>query len=321
MRKVLTSLMIMGLIGAVIGAGFFADYPDSETSEGNKITAGTMDLKVNDADDPCVGASICLDCVTPCNTTDYYVKVSNIGCVDGLLYMEYQNILGIEDVMDDVVIHANTEQCSPCQDTTKVVVEETDENACDQADVSNCEDNCAVVTCETIYTNPCSQEGCIATNEPEHVAECGGQIGGLTVAGIGADYGANGEMAKWLEVGTKVFDKDGDGFLDNPDNGIGTATADNGQIEADEAAQSGWIDIEELIGLMDSLGADSESESSMSYLGFLGANVDSYIYVKVHLLQIEDECWQGDPLFKYWPTNAMQGDSLCWDVMYALFSS
>ncbi|MDY6833543.1 MAG: hypothetical protein SVY53_01930, partial [Chloroflexota bacterium] len=316
--KILASLMIIGLIGAVIGAGFFADYPDSETSEGNKITAGTMDLKVNDADDPCVGASICLDCVTPCNTTDYYVKVSNVGCVEGLLYMEYQNILGVEDAMDVVV----DEPCVPCETASEESpCDQGDSGDCDQTDVDACEDNCAAATCETICTNPSAQDTCVTTNEPEHVAECGGQIGGLTVAGLGADFGANGEMAQWLDVVTMVFDEDGDGVLDNPDNGVGTATEGNGQIEDDEFAQSGWIEIEELNGMMDSLGTGSESESSMSYLGVLGENADSYIYVSVHLLQIEDEDWQGDPMFKYWPTNAMQGDTLCWDVMYALFSS
>jgi len=43
-RKVLLSIIIIGVVGALIGAGVFANFIDVETSEDNTFTAGTLNL-------------------------------------------------------------------------------------------------------------------------------------------------------------------------------------------------------------------------------------------------------------------------------------
>lgn len=44
MRKILISAMVIGLVCALIGAGVYAVFSDTETSTGNTFTAGTLNL-------------------------------------------------------------------------------------------------------------------------------------------------------------------------------------------------------------------------------------------------------------------------------------
>jgi predicted ribosomally synthesized peptide with SipW-like signal peptide len=50
-KKILVSMMVIGLVAALAGAGLYAYFSDTETSKGNKFTAGTMDLKLSDIDE------------------------------------------------------------------------------------------------------------------------------------------------------------------------------------------------------------------------------------------------------------------------------
>ena len=47
MRKILTSIFIVGLVAIMVGAGIYAYFTDTETSTENTFTAGTLDLKVS----------------------------------------------------------------------------------------------------------------------------------------------------------------------------------------------------------------------------------------------------------------------------------
>ena len=50
MKKILLSLSIITAVAAIVIGGTFAYFSDVETSNGNVFTAGTLDLKTNDAD-------------------------------------------------------------------------------------------------------------------------------------------------------------------------------------------------------------------------------------------------------------------------------
>jgi predicted ribosomally synthesized peptide with SipW-like signal peptide len=52
MKKILLSLMIIAVVGALIGVGIFATFNDTETATNNTFTAGTLNLEVGSAD-PC----------------------------------------------------------------------------------------------------------------------------------------------------------------------------------------------------------------------------------------------------------------------------
>jgi predicted ribosomally synthesized peptide with SipW-like signal peptide len=47
MKALLMSLMVIALVGGLVGGGLFAHFSDTETSEGNTFTAGTLDLTVD----------------------------------------------------------------------------------------------------------------------------------------------------------------------------------------------------------------------------------------------------------------------------------
>ena len=44
--KVLASLLVIGIVGAMLGAGTFAAFSDEETSSANVFTAGTLDISL-----------------------------------------------------------------------------------------------------------------------------------------------------------------------------------------------------------------------------------------------------------------------------------
>lgn len=50
-RKALISVLCIGLVAMTAGAGTLAYFSDTETSTGNTFTAGTLDLKVSDANE------------------------------------------------------------------------------------------------------------------------------------------------------------------------------------------------------------------------------------------------------------------------------
>jgi predicted ribosomally synthesized peptide with SipW-like signal peptide len=48
-KKILVSMMVIGLVAALAGAGLHALFSDTEKSEGNTFTAGTLDLELSAA--------------------------------------------------------------------------------------------------------------------------------------------------------------------------------------------------------------------------------------------------------------------------------
>ncbi|MCC4771431.1 hypothetical protein FXV91_15050 [Methanosarcina sp. DH2] len=87
-KKILLSVLIIGLVAAVTGAGTWAQFSDTEKSTGNTLTAGTMNLKLSkDGTNYSNGVSgFTLDGLYPNdkgNIGPIYVK--NEGSVDGNL--------------------------------------------------------------------------------------------------------------------------------------------------------------------------------------------------------------------------------------------
>ncbi len=54
MKRIILSLFSILVVGSVVTAATKAYFSDTETSTGNTFAAGTLDLKVNDQDDPVV---------------------------------------------------------------------------------------------------------------------------------------------------------------------------------------------------------------------------------------------------------------------------
>jgi len=100
MKRLLISLMVIGLVGGMMGAAV-ADFSDIETSRGNFFQTGSLDLKVSDYmgveyEDPNVPAVIQIDNAWPCCTKDYYVDLHNAGEGDQFVPYAYLHIKNLE---------------------------------------------------------------------------------------------------------------------------------------------------------------------------------------------------------------------------------
>ncbi len=90
MRKLYMSLLLIGLAAALIGAGSFAYFSDTETSTGNTFTAGSLDLEVYDGTNWVNGSNVDLGWSAVANNmkpgdTEYIeIPVRNIGTVSGV---------------------------------------------------------------------------------------------------------------------------------------------------------------------------------------------------------------------------------------------
>ena len=93
MNKVLASLLMIGMVAAMAGAGTFAYYVDTETSVGNTFTAGTLDLEVN-GENP-LSSSFTIENIQPSyrETVCKGMNLTNSGTCDGYLSMWMENLV------------------------------------------------------------------------------------------------------------------------------------------------------------------------------------------------------------------------------------
>lgn len=77
-RRVLGGLVTVGAASAAAGAGTFAYFSDSETSENNTVTAGDLTLSVNDGD----GFSYSPENIAPGENFTVTVDIENTGSID-----------------------------------------------------------------------------------------------------------------------------------------------------------------------------------------------------------------------------------------------
>jgi predicted ribosomally synthesized peptide with SipW-like signal peptide len=92
-KKILVSVMVIGLVAALAGAGLYAYFSDTETSGENTFQAGTLDLKVGGQDDPNV-AHVTIDNIKPgWSMATYSWRVKNTGNLPGLLWFEVTPII------------------------------------------------------------------------------------------------------------------------------------------------------------------------------------------------------------------------------------
>jgi spore coat-associated protein N len=87
MKKLLFTLMAVVLCLGLVG-GAFAYFSDTETSTGNTFTAGTLDLTVDDQDDPNVTPALLgltIGPLAPGDSNYVIVNVTNNGDIDGQL--------------------------------------------------------------------------------------------------------------------------------------------------------------------------------------------------------------------------------------------
>ena len=101
MRRILLSLMIIALVGALIGGGIYAYFSDTEASTGNTFTAGTLDLQVGSAD-PCT-ETISIGNLKPTESGNAGTWLTqNTGSINGTLDIELSAITNNENTRSEV---------------------------------------------------------------------------------------------------------------------------------------------------------------------------------------------------------------------------
>jgi len=82
--RILMSILMIGVVAMAAGAGTFAQFSDTETSNGNTFTAGTLDLLVNDGNWD-GSAVISWENKKPGDSGSYTFKLENNGNLAGTL--------------------------------------------------------------------------------------------------------------------------------------------------------------------------------------------------------------------------------------------
>ena len=96
-KSVLGSVLVIGIVAAMMTAGTQSWYSDTETSVGNTFTAGTLDLTVNGGDDP-ITCLFSADNMAPGHTYNAgTITLRNNGSIPGRLTVKVSNPVSHEN--------------------------------------------------------------------------------------------------------------------------------------------------------------------------------------------------------------------------------
>jgi predicted ribosomally synthesized peptide with SipW-like signal peptide len=90
-KKILASMVVIGILALAMGYGTYSYFSDTETSSGNTFSAGTLDLKVGGTDNP--SAFFTVSNVMPGNSSSQSIVLSNSGTLDGKAYIHFKNVV------------------------------------------------------------------------------------------------------------------------------------------------------------------------------------------------------------------------------------
>ena len=91
MKKILMSLLTIGLVASVAFGATQALFSDTETSQDNTFSTGTLDLTVDGQDDPNV-VHVTLANMKPGDTAQYQWVLANAGSLTGKPWIEITNV-------------------------------------------------------------------------------------------------------------------------------------------------------------------------------------------------------------------------------------
>jgi predicted ribosomally synthesized peptide with SipW-like signal peptide len=109
-KTILVSLVTIGLLASVIGVGTYAFFSDTETSTGNTMTAGSLDLYLNNQN-PWAGAIVTLADMKPSKTMPTFSVNVRVEDNPGVVYKM------IKDVVCEGNLHPEPELASDPTDT------------------------------------------------------------------------------------------------------------------------------------------------------------------------------------------------------------
>ena len=99
MKKILLSLIIIGAVGAVVAGVTTAYFSDTETAVGNTITAGTIDIKVNDANP--WSSPFTIGDLKPGETDYMNLGIENVGMNPVEIYKSIKDMVGTTGIVSE----------------------------------------------------------------------------------------------------------------------------------------------------------------------------------------------------------------------------
>ena len=120
MKKILLSVFAISAVLALVVSATVAQFEDTETSTGNTFTAGTLDLKVNDQDDPAVIHVVRENMVPHPNWTyqgyNQQFNLKNAGSVSGTVSWTIKNVKNYENSCNEPETSLGDVTCSAVTD-------------------------------------------------------------------------------------------------------------------------------------------------------------------------------------------------------------
>jgi hypothetical protein len=312
MKNMFLSVVVVATLVAAGVGGTFAGFVDTEVSEGNFVQAGISDLLVNGKNDP-IGPKLRFVHAAPCKSVDFWVDVYNWGeCQGGDVYLHFKDVDSVEagtklHLGEKYVYDATTPGTPGIPDGYRIAA----------------------------VGEPAGPG--VWSSEPEKISEVGdGYIAQYYISDVdpnllGEDYASG--ISDHLGILVEVCDDGLDGILDDADDD------GNGEIDPVEYAAHDWVLIDSLAGKL------ADIECNKNLLGFLPTQQYAWIHIDAHLQQIYAEEWYNasgqlwpaagavgvdydgdgdidDDDFQKagWPTNALQGDSATWSMLFELIT-
>lgn len=102
-RRIFLSLMVIAIAAALVAGATIAYFSDVESANGT-LTAGTLDLRVNDKDGNV--ALFNLDDIYPGYSTSGYITLSNVGSLSGILKITSVSVENKENGLTEPEIEA-----------------------------------------------------------------------------------------------------------------------------------------------------------------------------------------------------------------------
>lgn len=99
MKKIALSLVTLIAVGTVVVQATRAVFSDTETSTGNTFSAGSIDLTVDDVNDPITAKFLATNMKPGSSYDTGCVTLKNVGTLDGVLTMSVNNLKSNENTL------------------------------------------------------------------------------------------------------------------------------------------------------------------------------------------------------------------------------
>jgi hypothetical protein len=305
MKKIVMSLMTICLVAGLVGGGLFADFSDIETSRDNFFQTGALDLKVSDFlgteyQDP--------------NVPAFYEITDALPCCDKSIFLDLENYGQGFQVIPWAYVHFKNLECYWV--VPKNVWKWVDANGDE---------------CDAPVPTPVHGDTGVGfpkpLNEPEYVAECGGEAGEdvdgnpVIVPGIGVCYGESGELAE--HIGVLMWKAGPYPHATKPATSSDVPAADWELVTLPDPNGDGVTKMDEVFCEQIEVGQIPMNEGMWIHMSLHFQDFDEEDAFAQGLIPTTyfDESIPAEAKWDHWPTNAMQKDGMRYDMAFELLQN